>query len=107
MLPSQLNLGNNKPLSEGGKPFINRYRSDNNSYSAGDTIRIEIPCGRSGQFLFPNDSFIEARLKVNCSNGATAAGGCFIDSTVFSIFNRMRIIHGSTVLEDTLYTNRL
>jgi hypothetical protein len=107
MLPSQLNLANNKPLSEGGKPFINRYRSDNSTYSAGDTIRLEIPCGRQGQFLFPNDSFLEARLKVNCSNGATLAGACFIDATVFSIFNRMRIIHGSTVLEDTLYCNRL
>jgi hypothetical protein len=49
---------------------------------------------------------LEARLKVNCSNGATP-GSCFIDATVFSIFNRMRIIHGSTVLEDTLYCNRL
>ena len=105
MLPSQLNLANNKPLSEGGKPFINRYRSDNSTYSAGDTIRIEIPCGRQ-QFLFPNDSFLEARLKVNCSNGATP-GNCYIDATAFSIFNRMRIIHGSTVLEDTLYCNRL
>ena len=86
MLPSQLNLANNKPLSQGGKPFINRYRSDNSTYSGGDTIRLEIPCGRQGQYLYPNDSFLEARLKVNCNNAATA-GNCFIDSTVFSIFN--------------------
>ena len=106
MLPIQLNLNSNKPLSSGGKPFINRYRSDNTSYGAGDTIRIEIPCGRNGQFLFPTDSFLEAKLKVNCSNLSTT-GSCFIDGTVYSLFHRMRILHGSTVLEDTLHCNRL
>ena len=106
MLPSQLNLGSNKPLSSGGRPLINRYRSDNSSYTGGDTIRVEIPCGRKGQFLFPTDSFLEGRLKVNCSNGATV-GSCFIDANIYSIFQRMRILHGSVVLEDTLHCNRL
>jgi hypothetical protein len=105
-LPKQLNLAQNKPLGASGKPYINRYRADNSTYSSGDVIRIEIPTGRKGQYLFPNDSFLEAKLTVNCSNGATA-GGAYIDGTVFSIFNRLRVLHGSTVIEDTLHVNRL
>ena len=70
--PSELNLGSNKPMSASGKPSINRYRSDNSDYRGGDTIRIEIPCGRKGQYLFPLDSFIELKIRVNAQNGLTA-----------------------------------
>ena len=110
--PKELNLGSNKPMAAAGKPSINRYRADNSSYQGGDIIRIEIPCGRNGQYLFPMDSMIEARIKANytcvASTGATtnANSELFIDQSVYSLFNRMRIIHGSTVIEDTLYTNR-
>lgn len=104
--PKQLNLASNKPLAASSKPFINRYRADNSTYSGGDVIRIEVNTGRAGQYLFANDSFLEAKLSVNCSNGATL-GGCWVDGTIYSIFNRLRVLHGSTVLEDTLYCNRL
>jgi len=105
--PSELNLGGNKHMSASGKPSINRYRSDNSSYTGGDTIRIEIPCGRQGQYLFPKDSFIELKIKVNASNGATANSSIYIDQSIFAIFNRMRIFHGSNVVEDCLYVNKL
>ena len=111
--PKELNLGSNRPMAAAGKPSINRYRADNSSYQGGDIIRIEIPCGRNGQYLFPMDSMIEARIKANytcvASTGATtnANSELFFDQSVYSLFNRMRIIHGSTVIEDTLYTNRL
>ena len=105
--PSELNLGSNKPMSASGKPSINRYRSDNSSYGAGDTVRIEIPCGRSGQYLFPKDSFIELKIRANCQNGAGANGSVYIDQSIYAIFNRMRIFHGSNVVEDCLYTNKL
>ena len=111
--PKELNLDSNKPMAASGKPSINRYRADNSSYQGGDVIRIEIPCGRNGQYLFAMDSFIEARIKANytcvASVGGTTAPNSelFIDQSVYSLFNRMRVIHGSTVIEDTLYTNRL
>ena len=94
-------------MSASGKPSINRYRSDNSSYSGGDTVRIEIPCGRKGQYLFPKDSFIELKIKVNAQNGGTAQSGIYIDQSIYAIFNRLRIFHGSNVVEDCLYVNKL
>lgn len=105
--PSELNLGSNKPMSASGKPSINRYRSDNSTYSASDVVRIEIATGRKGQMLFPKDSFLELKIKVNASNGATANSSIYIDQSIYAIFNRMRIFHGSNVIEDTLYCNKL
>jgi hypothetical protein len=106
--PSELNLGSNKPMSASGKPSINRYRSDNSSYSGGDTVRIEIPCGRKGQYLFPKDSFIELKIRINAQNGGAAANSSvYIDQSIYAIFNRLRIFHGSNVVEDCLYVNKL
>ena len=106
-LPKELNLGSNKPLASSARPNILRFRSDNGSYGAGDTIRIEIPTNRQGQYLFPNDSFLEFKLTVNVTNAAGNAQAFFLDQSIYSLFNRLRVIHGSTVLEDTLYANRL
>ena len=109
--PKELNLASNKPMGALGKPSINRYRDDNSSSGGGDTIRIEIPCGRNGQYIFPKDSFIEGRLSVNISTtagtGTGTGGNIYIDQSIYSLFNRIRIIHGSVPVEDTLYTNRL
>lgn len=107
-LPKELNLASNKPIASSARPQILRFRSDNSSYTASDTIRIEIPTSRQGQYLFPQDSFLEFKLKVNASGGAGAGGTNFLlDQSVYSLFNRIRVLHGSTVLEDTLYSNRL
>ena len=105
-LPKQLNLSTNKPLSAQAQPSINRYRADNSSYSNKDTIRIEIPTGRLGQYAFPNDCFLEGRIKINASCGAVATD-VYLDQSILSIFNRIRVLHGSTVLEDTLHVNKL
>ena len=110
--PKELNLASNRPMAAAGKPSINRYRADNSSYQGGDVIRIEIPCGRSGQYLFPMDCFIEGRIKCNATpvlgtGGTPTQPILFIDQNIYSIFNRMRVIHGSNVIEDCLYVNRL
>jgi len=107
-LPKELNLASNKPMASSGRPQILRFRSDNSSYTANDTIRIEIPTSRQGQYLFPSDSFLEFKLKVNASGGAAAGTTNYLlDQSIYSLFNRIRVLHGSTVLEDTLYCNRL
>jgi len=105
-LVKSLNYASNKPISASGKPEILRFRSDNGEYKSGDTIRIEIPTGRQGQHLFPQDSYIEAALTVNCTT-VTAASSVFVDGSAYSFFRRIRVLHGSNVLEDTLYSNRL
>ena len=105
--PSELKLGSNKPMSASGKPSINRYRSDNSEYRGGDVVRIEIPTGRKGQYLFPKDSFIELKIKVNASNGVTANSSIYCDGSIYSCISRLRLYHGSNVIEDTLYCNKL
>lgn len=105
-LPKELNLASNKPMSANGKPYINRFRADNSSYSGGDVIRIEIPCGRQGTYLFPKDSFIEAKVQLTVVDSGTSQK-YYIDQSVYSLFNRIRVYHGSNIIEDTLYTNRL
>lgn len=106
-LPKVLNYGSNKPMSANAKASINRYRSDNSSYTQGDTVRIEVPTNRNGQSLFPHDSFLEGKIKINGSASAAGASTIALDQSIYSIFSRLRVIHGSTVLEDTLNANKV
>ena len=108
-LPRELNLASNKPVAAAARPAIQRYRSDNSSYVNNDTIRIEIPTNKQGAYLFPQDSYVEGKIKVN-TTGGTGGNSFFntlIDGNVYALFNRMRIIHGGTNQEDTLYVNKL
>ena len=56
---------------------------------------------------------MKARMKVNynviASVGSTSAPNSllFLDQSIYSIFSRIRVIHGSNVIEVCLYTNRL
>jgi hypothetical protein len=101
-LPKELNLGSNKPMASSGKPAILRYRSDNTSYVSGDVVRIEIPCGRQGQYAFPMDSYLEGKVKVNTTVTISGGVNTYVDQSVYSLFRRLRVIHGSTVVEDWL-----
>lgn len=108
-LPAELNYGSNKAMAAQGTPFINRYRSDNGSYVIGtnvDTVRIEIPCGRAGSQLFARDSFIEGKITVQAQD-ASGNAVYYIDQSIYSVINRMRILHGSTVLEDVMHFNKV
>ena len=51
---------------------------------------------RNGQYLFTIGT-----------GGTPTQPISFIDQNIYSVFNRMRTIHGSNVIEDCLYTNRL
>jgi hypothetical protein len=99
-------MGSNMPMAAMGKPSINRYRSDNTSYKNGDTISIELACGADGQFIFPKNSFIEGKLKVNVTT-AGKKSATYIDGSIFALFYRLKIIHGSTTIEDLLYCDKV
>ena len=105
--PKDLNLSSNKPIAISSKPSINRYRSDNNFYQSGDVVKIEIPTGRQGQYLYTRDSFIEFRIKVNQTNTAVANSATYIDGSVYSLYSRRRILHGSSVVEDNENSYRI
>jgi indole-3-glycerol phosphate synthase len=48
-----------------------------------------------------------ALAKIYAQNGAAANSSIYLDQSIYSIFNRMRIFHGSNVVEDLLYCNKL
>jgi hypothetical protein len=104
---SEMNLSSNKPMAASGKPSINRLRSDNTDYKNNDTIRIEIPTGAYGQYIFPKNSFIEGKVKVNTTRFATNTTATYIDGSVFSLFHRLKLIHGAQTIEDLLYCDRV
>ena len=103
--PASMNLGAVKEscLKE-AKPNLTRIKSDSTSYTALDTIRMEIPCGRRGDYLHPQDSFIEFKMKVDF---AVTAGGLSLDANAYSIFRNLRIYHGSNLLVNQTNCNRL
>jgi len=104
--PKELNYASNKPMASTGKPEILRFKADNSSYPQSGTVRIEIPTGRRGMHLYPLQSYIEGQITVSATASDTA-GQIYLDQSIYSIVRRLRVLHGSTVLEDTLYTNRL
>ena len=58
-LPTSMNLGDVKASCVADcKASVQRFRSDNSTYQANDIVRIEIPCGRAGAYLHPQDSFL-------------------------------------------------
>jgi hypothetical protein len=93
-------------MSLDGKPSISRYRCDNNSFENNNRIRTEIPTGRNGLFIFSKDCFLEGSVFVNVINRATSSG-IYIDQSAYALFNRMRVLHGSTVIEDCIYVNKV
>jgi hypothetical protein len=86
-------------------PSFQRIRSDNSEYRSGDISRVEIPCGRKGDWLHPQDSFIEFKMK-SIITGATV-GNVSLDATAFSYFKSLRIYHGSNLLVNQQYCGRL
>jgi len=98
----EMNYGSLKPNSVAARPQILRLKSDNQSYVAGDVIRIEIPTKVAGMHLFPQDSYIEGKVTfITTTQAAT------VDGNVYSCFKSIRVIHGSNVVEHCLNVGNL
>ena len=105
-LPISMNLGDVKASCVADcKSSTQRLRSDNSTYRENDIVRIEIPCGRKGAWLHPQDSFLEFKFTPVFSAGT--AGVISLDGNAFSIFKSIRILHGSNVLVNVQNCNRL
>jgi hypothetical protein len=104
--PSSMNLANSKQSCiTNCMPSFQRIRSDNSEYRSGDIIRIEIATGRKGDHLHGSDSFIEFKVKTNFTGGT--GGGVYLDGTAYSFFKSLRLYHGSNLLINQQYSNRL
>lgn len=101
-----MNYGAVKSASVASRPQILRWRADNSTYNPTEIIRIEIPTSSNNIHLFGKDSFIEGKLNIPINAAVVNAGG-EVDGNCFSFFSRMRISHGSNVVEDTQNCGRL
>ena len=101
----ELNYGAVKPASVASRPQILRWRADNSTYNPTEIIRIEIPTSSNNIHLFGKDSFIEG--KINMPAFVIGNTGGELDGSVYSLFSRMRISHGSNVVEDVQNCGRL
>jgi len=101
-----MNYGQVKPASVASRPQILRWRADNSTYNPTEIIRIEIPTSSNNIHLFGKDSFIEGKLNIPAYAGAANTGG-EVDGNCYSFFNRMRISHGSNVVEDCQQAGRI
>ena len=104
-LPPSYNLTDVKPASSaGGQAVYSKIRSDNATYGAGDVLRLTIPTGNN-MFLSAPDSFITGKIKPTITGGV--AGSMRVDGSIYSIFKRITVYHGSSMIENILNANRL
>jgi hypothetical protein len=95
-LPKNLLYNNNIKASHARNFQSNIPPQNGREYDVGETIIINIPTA-SNQVLSGSDTIIKGRL--NFTNGANAVTN--LDRCgVASVFQRMRIFHGSTLLSD-------
>jgi hypothetical protein len=103
--PRELDYARQKPASVASRPVIQRFRADLTNYAPTQVIRIEIPTAARTTHLFPSDCFLEGQLNVVMPNVNT--GRLCLDGNVYTLFRRMSIYHGSNLLEQIYYSNRL
>ena len=97
-MPSEL-IGNPRPASIEAKRTSCLSPSENSTYIGSDTVRFTLPC-QPNTYLTPDVS-LEFSWKSTTAAGAAPAGGSgALDYSASSIIRRLRIFHGSQLLED-------
>lgn len=68
------------------------------AYNPGDTITINIPT-RANTCLVPSESYLRGSLSLSCST-ANATAATFESAGLHGLIQRVRVFHGSNLLED-------
>jgi hypothetical protein len=96
-LPKNL-LYSNKVDSMGARPYTSNIQSQNQNYTMNDTIVLNIPCNRN-TVLSPADSYL--KFSAQFTNGAAINTWSRLSKAgAHGFFQRIRVFHGSTLLED-------
>jgi hypothetical protein len=89
----------------GARPYTSNIQSQNQNYTMNDTIVLNIPCNRN-TVLSPKDSYL--KFSVQATNNATAKPWARLSKAgAHGFITRLRVFHGSTLLEDTDSYNNL
>jgi hypothetical protein len=99
-VPSEL-IGADRPASIEAKRVLHVAPSENSTYNGGDTVRFTLPC-QQNTYLTP-----DVALRFTFTNTAVAANTCNPDYSASALIKRLRIFHGSQLLEDCDNYNRL
>lgn len=103
-LPKNL-LYQNKVDSMGSRPYTSNIQSQNQVYAMNDTIVLNIPCNRN-TVLSPADSYL--KFSAQFTNGAAINTWSRLSKAGAAGFiQRLRVFHGSTLLEDVDNYNNL
>lgn len=98
MIPANL-VYNGKIESSPARRFKTNIQPQNGTgpYSPGNTITINIPCN-ANTFLIPSESYLKFQLNVTV--GGTASISAFDAMGAHGVIQRLRVYHGSSLLQD-------
>jgi len=98
MLPSNLKF-QSKVESAPARRFLTQIQPQGStSFGMGETITINIPT-RANTALIPSESYLKGTLSLSCST-ANATAATFESAGVHGFIQRIRVFHGSNLLED-------
>ena len=98
MIPSNLRF-QSKVESAPARRFLTQIQPQGStSFGMGETITINIPT-RANTALIPSESYLKGVLNLSCST-ASATAATFESAGVHGMIQRIRVFHGSNLLED-------
>ena len=98
MIPSNLRF-QSKVESAPARRFLTQIQPQGStSFGMGETITINIPT-RANTALIPSESYLKGVLNLSCST-VDASAATFETAGVHGMIQRIRVFHGSNLLED-------
>lgn len=98
MIPANLKF-QSKVESAPARRYLTQIQPQGgSSFSPSDTITINIPT-RNNTALIPSESYLRGTLSLSCST-ANATAATFESAGVHGFIQRIRVFHGSNLLED-------
>jgi hypothetical protein len=98
MIPSNLKY-QSKAESAPARRFLTQIQPQGGtSFGPGDTITINIPT-RNNTALIPSESYLKGNFNFSCAT-ADATAATFESAGVHGMIQRLRVFHGSNLLED-------
>ena len=98
MIPANLKF-QSKVESAPARRFLTQIQPQGStSFGVGETITINIPT-RANTALIPSESYLKGVLNLSCST-ANATAATFESAGVHGMIQRIRVFHGSNLLED-------
>ena len=98
MIPANLKF-QSKVESAPARRFLTQIQPQGStSFGVGETITINIPT-RANTALIPSESYLKGVLNLSCAT-ANATAATFESAGVHGVIQRIRVFHGSNLLED-------